>query len=98
MSPRLLWPLMLFLWSPALSVAASAYQVRSATGFDRLPSQEKQVWKAPVHKSEFADVPRAGARARCEEAQPPVALTTPNPILGRPGLAVRVKVSFIVGT
>jgi TonB family protein len=60
--------------------------------------REQQVFRTPVHNSEFAEVPHTSARSQCEETQPPEALTTPNPILGTANPNVKVKVSFIVGT
>jgi len=99
MIPRKLWPLFLPLAIPVLSsLAASANQVLRVSRVEPLVIREQQLWKVPVHNSEFADVPRTSARSQCEETQPPEALTTPNPILGTSDPSVKVKVSFIVGT
>lgn len=64
----------------------------------RLRELEQQVWRAPVHDSEFADVPHYSAVAQCERTRAPEELTTPNPILGSVPPDWRIRVSFIVGT
>jgi TonB family protein len=63
-----------------------------------LEAREQRVWRLPVHDSEFADVPHASAKARCENTQAPEALTTPNPVLDAEGTDSKIQVSFIVGT
>lgn len=62
-----------------------------------LAVHEQQLWGAPIHISEFADVPHTSARASCERTHPPEALTTPNPILGPGDPTLKIRVSFIVG-
>jgi TonB family protein len=87
--------LFLILLVPALSVASTLPRVSNLSS---VSDRERQLWREPVRESQFADVPHTSMRPRCEETQPPEALTTPNPILEGADPSVRVKVSFIVGT
>jgi TonB family protein len=94
---RKLWPIFLLAAIPALaSVPESATTrvpvARSVSGSETLLA------KTPLRSSEFADVPHTNARSRCEETQPPEALTTPNPIMENTDPSLKIKVSFIVGT
>jgi len=59
--------------------------------------REHQLWKSPFRASEFSDVPHTSARARCEDTQPPEALTTPDPLMVLTTAGIKVKVSFIIG-
>lgn len=90
-----LWPLLL-VGIPLL--AAATVSSSSRPEHDRvLQQRERQAWKALTHASQFVDVPHLSLRSRCEEVQPPQALTTPSPML----TAWRertIKVSFIIGT
>jgi TonB family protein len=61
-----------------------------------LEQREHQAWKALSRNAQFADVSHIGRRSRCEETQPPQALTTPAPLLS-PSRGQKIKVSFIVG-
>lgn len=97
MIPRKLWPLLLPMVIAIASTASTPNRAARVSRLEPLVDREQQIWKAPVHNSEFADVPRTSARSECEQAQPPEALTTPNPVLGTAD-SVKVKVSFIVGT
>ena len=91
---RRLWPcLLLFVLPAAASVQAAAPEERRAV----LAEREQQVWKTPVRASEFSDVPHVSARARCEDTQPPEALTTPDPLMVLATAGIKVKVSFIIG-
>ncbi len=92
---RRLWPclLLLFVLPAAASVQAAAPQLRGAV----LAEREHQVWKAPARASEFSDVPHVSARSRCEDTQPPEALTTPDPLMVPALAGIKVKVSFIIG-
>src|SRR5580658_8915219 len=91
---RRLWPcLLLFILPAAASVQTAAPQLRRAV----LAEREHQVWKTPARATEFSDVPHVSARARCEDTQPPEALTTPDPLLVRAEAGLKVKVSFIIG-
>ena len=97
MTPRKLWPI---LWILILSGFAFASGVRAPlrlANLESLATHERQLWRAPIHNSEFADVPHTSARSRCERTHPPEALATPNPVLGGSVPAIKVKVSFIVG-
>jgi len=98
MVSRKLWPLLLPMVVTIASTASTPNQAARVTRVEPLASREQKIWKAPVHNSEFADVPRTSARSQCEQAQPPEALATPNPLLGTADPSVKVKVSFIVGT
>jgi len=75
------------------SVQAPSGNLRRA----RLTEREGQAWKTPARAAEFSDIPHVSARSRCEDTQPPEALTTPDPLLMPVGLGQKVKVSFIVG-
>ena len=59
------------------SVAIPAPTLHRAVLSDR----ERQLWKTPVRAAEFSEVPHVSARSRCEDTQPPQALTTPDPLL-----------------
>ena len=98
MVPRKLWPLLLLFVITIVSTASIRNQAGRVSRVEPLVSREQKIWKAPVHNSEFTDVPRTSARSQCEQAQPPEALATPNPVLGTADPSVKVKVSFIVGT
>ena len=97
MNVRVLWLLALTLL-PGAGLSASVSQRFRVSTASALSAREKQVWRAPVHNSEFADVPRIGARSACELTHPPEALATPNPMLSKSDSGVKVKISFIVGT
>ena len=93
---RRFWPCLLILALPvfgAASVPAPAVRLRHTSSSER----EYRVWKMPVRTAEFSDIPHSSARARCEDTQPPQALTTPDPLLGPAGAGIKIKVSFIVG-
>jgi TonB family protein len=91
-----LWPCLLIVAIPAASTASvpiPSPRSRQAV----LVERERQVWKTPKRAAEFSDIPHVSARSRCEDTQPPQALTTPDPLLVPSG-AGKVKVSFIVGS
>jgi len=94
---------MLRLWPCFLIVAVSAASTASVQVPSPRPRQavladrEHQAWKIPKRAAEFSDIPHVSARSRCEDTQPPQALTTPDPLLVPAGAGLRVKVSFIVG-
>src|SRR6202167_4329163 len=94
---RRVWPLLLIIAAPASSAAsvqAPSPRLRQAP----LTEREHQTWKTPKRAAEFSDVPHVSARARCEDTQPPEALTTPDPLLVPVTAGVKVKVSFIIGS
>src|SRR5215470_9145653 len=100
MTPRKLWPLLWMFFVSTVVMASNGRQFLHNPSFAPLTSYERQLWRAPVHNSEFADVPHTSttsARSRCEKTHPPEALTTPNPVLGGSDPSAKVKVSFIVG-
>jgi TonB family protein len=93
---RRIWPWLLAFAVPAASSASvqiPSPRLRQTVLTDR----EHQVWKAPTRAAEFTDIPHVSARSRCEDTQPPEALTTPNPLLAPAGAALKIKVSFIIG-
>src|SRR6202050_4893705 len=93
---RCLWPLLLIIAIPAsssASVQVPSPRLRQAL----LTEREHQAWKTPKRAAEFSDVPLVSARSRCEDTQPPEALTTPDPLLVPAGTGLKVKVSFIIG-
>jgi TonB family protein len=98
MVPRKLWPIFLTIAASTLSQASTTSQTLRVSAVPPIVTEEQRLGKQPVRNSEFADVPHASARSRCEATQPPEALTTPNPILENSDPAVKIKVSFIVGT
>lgn len=91
---RCLWPLFLVFAIPAAaSVQPASPRFRQTV----LSEREHQFWKTPVRASQFSDVPHVSARSRCENTQPPEALTTPDPLMVPAAAGVKVKVSFIIG-
>jgi TonB family protein len=90
------WFLILALALPATSTA-SVQVLSSRPRQAVLVEREHQVWKTPKRAAEFSDIPHVSARSRCEDTQPPQALTTPDPLLVPSGAGMKVKVSFIVG-
>jgi TonB family protein len=91
---RRLWPWLLIFAIPA---AASVESPSLRFGRAVLVEREHQLWKSPFRASEFSDVPHTSARARCEDTQPPEALTTPDPLMVLVTAGIKVKVSFIIG-
>lgn len=77
--------------------AAASVQPASVLHPAELWQREQQIWKNPARASEFSEVPHVSARNRCEDTQPPEALTTPDPLLVPPVAGLKVKVSFIIG-
>jgi len=96
---RHLWPVLIFAVSvPALAfakVSAPASTIRPAT----LPERELVAWRPLAKTSQFRDVPHVSdSPSSCGEVEPPQALTTPAPLMGRAANGTKVKVSFIIGT
>jgi TonB family protein len=91
-----IWLWLLILAVPATSIAsvqAPSPRLRQAL----LADHEQRLWKTPTRAAEFSEVRHTSDRARCEDTQPPQALTTPNPLLVPAGAELNVKVSFIIG-
>ena len=91
-----IWPWFLILAVSATSnasVQVPSPRLREAVLADR----EHQLWRTPTRAAEFSNVAHTSERARCEDSQPPEALTTPNPLLVPAGAQLKVKVSFIIG-
>lgn len=83
----------------AAAIAIASVQLPSPRlGQATMAERERQAWKTPVRASEFTEVPHASARSRCEQLQPPQALTTPDPLLAANSAGEKVKVSFIIGS
>jgi len=97
MIPRKIWPLLWTFVVPTIVMASNGRQTLQPASFEPLAVHEQQLWRAPIHNSEFADVPHTTSRSRCEQTHPPEALTTPNPVLRRSDPSIKIKVSFIVG-
>ncbi len=91
---RRFWPCLLICSLPAIaSVQSPVPRLRKTVLLER----ERQLWKTPARASEFSQVPHTSARGRCEDTQPPEALTTPDPLLVPAAAGIKVKVSFIIG-
>jgi TonB family protein len=90
-----LWPLIL-IGIPVLA-AATVSSSDLADHNSTLRQRERNAWKALTHNFQFIDVPHLSTRSRCEEVQPPQALTTPSPLLTT-WRERKIKVSFIIGT
>src|SRR3981081_576033 len=100
MLTRLLGRIGLALLIPAVTAIAGAAVILPAAHLRRMASedQEHRLWKTRVRDSQFSDVPHVTAHSRCEDGQPPQALTTPEPVLNPTHDGMKAKVSFIVGT
>ena len=94
---RKLWPILILIAVPALAFVPQTRSLRVSPATP-IAEQEGRLAKTPVRSAEFADVPHTSARSRCEETQPPEALTTPNPVMDNTDPSLKIKVSFIVGT
>ena len=86
-------------WLMILALPAVGMVVMPVPALHRavLSDRERQLWKTPARAAEFSEVPHVSARSRCEDTQPPQALTTPDPLVVPSAAASKVKVSFIVG-
>src|SRR5580698_5841985 len=93
--PRI-WPWFLILAVPASSTA-SVQVPPSRLSQALLTDREHLVFKTPTRAAEFSDIPHVSTRSRCEDTQPPQALTTPDPLLVPIEAGLKVKVSFIIG-
>lgn len=93
---RQLWPVLLMAAFSGFLFGsdASTNHPRSSS----LEERELHVWTNVAHGSEFNAVPHVGGLTRCEDVQPPEALTTPNPLVMPIRDRSHVKVSFIIGT
>jgi TonB family protein len=92
---RHLWPVLLM-----AAFSGALFGSDSATDHSRssaLEERELRVWTNLAHASEFNAVPHVGGLTRCEDVQPPEALTTPNPLVMPVRDRSHVKVSFIIG-
>lgn len=91
-----IWPGLL-IFAAAISIA-SVQLPSPGVGQAAITERERQAWKTPVRASEFSEVPHATVHSRCQQLQPPQALTTPDPLLAATGAGEKVKVSFIIGS
>jgi TonB family protein len=91
--------LRIWLWFLILAVPASSTASVQVPHVSQavLTEREHQVFKTPARAAEFTDIPHVSARSRCEDTQPPQALTTPDPPLVPIEAGLKVKVSFIIG-
>jgi TonB family protein len=89
-----------WLWIVVIAVPASGSAQPSSPTLPHAISapREQQLWRTPDRSSEFADIPGISATSRCEDTQPPEALTTPDPLVMQSMIGGEVKVSFIIGT
>jgi TonB family protein len=90
-----IWPVVLVL--ATCNVSASVNKSALQPSVAMLDEREQQIWTMPHRATEFSDVPHVSARARCEDSQPPEALTTPDPLMVPAARGAKVKVSFIIG-
>jgi TonB family protein len=91
---RRIWlGLLIFAAASAMASVPQSPRLREVV----ITEREQQIWKTPARASDFSDVPHASARPRCEDAEPPEALTTPAPLLVPASADQKVKVSFIIG-
>jgi TonB family protein len=81
--------------APVASATVSSTALQSRTVV--LEEHEHQVWRTLLRSAQFSNVPHYSARSRCEDVQPPQALTTPSPLIST-WRDRKVKVSFIIGT
>ena len=93
--PLLRFWLLIFLGIPAVATASVSWASFPESAAS-LEQREHKAWKALTHSSEFVDIRHLSARSRCEQVQPPQALTTPSPLLTL-WRERRIKISFIVG-
>jgi TonB family protein len=93
MRRRLSSVFLIFAIPAAASLQTASPRFRQAV----LSEREHKLWKTPIRASEFSDVPHVSARRRCEDTQPPQALTTPDPLMVPAVPGTKVKVSFIIG-
>jgi TonB family protein len=91
-----IWPWFLVLVVSATS-AASVEVPPARLSRAVFTEREHQVFKTPTRAAEFSDIPHVSTRPRCEDTQPPEALTTPGPLLVPVESGLKVKVSFIIG-
>ena len=87
--------LLLFIVAPIAGATTSSPAPQSPAAV--LEQHERQVWRALIRNAQFSNVPHYSARSRCEDVQPPEALTTPSPLIST-WRDRKVKVSFIIGT
>jgi len=93
--PGRIWPAIALLVVPLAVGKAST--LPSAERPTYLEQRELRISRSLTRASQFVDVPHIARRA-CEQAQPPEALTTPDPLLTPIVRGKKVKVSFIIGT
>jgi TonB family protein len=74
------------------------YSSRVAANRSALSQFEKTLRRVPAHISEFSPMSEPLALPVCGSVRPPEALLTPDPLLHVQDDALRVRVSFIVGS
>jgi TonB family protein len=78
----------------AAAASTPALRPRSAA----IAQREMQLSRALTREQEFVDVRHVSLQQSCEQINPPVALTTPDPLSVPAGHGRKVAVSFIIGT
>ena len=95
---RRIWPAVLLVLFPAITLAASTTTTTPAPRSATLEQREGQVLRSLTRASQFSNVPHVSSHPSCEDVQPPEALATPDPLLTPAAGGKKVKVSFIIGT
>jgi len=90
-----IWPAIILLVLPALS--GGSVSVRSALSAT-LDQRERQVSSTLRRAAQYIDVPHISSRPACAAVEPPLALTTPDPLFTTAANGRKVKISFIIGT
>src|SRR5277367_402534 len=84
--------------SSVLAWCALPYASRVDAHRSALTQFEKTLRRMPAHISEFSPMSEPLALPVCGDVRPPEALLTPDPLLHVKDDALRVRVSFIVGS
>lgn len=90
-----IWPAILLLAVPAITVASASSKNSHPAGLDQ---RERFVSRTLKRASQYVDVPHVSSRPACEDVRAPQALTTPDPLFTTTVNGRKVKVSFIIGT
>ena len=91
-----IWPAILLLVVPGVTLAVRTSTTPAHT--TSLAQRESQLSRTLTRASTFVDVPHVSSRPACADVQPPVALTTPDPLFVTSAQGHKVAVSFIIGT
>lgn len=92
---RRIWPATILMF---VSVVALGLTTTNGTTRGTLVEQRELKFSGSFKRaSQFASVPHVSSRPSCEDAEPPEALATPNPLFSPSARGNKVKVSFIIG-